>query len=117
MKRNIVYLDSLDLAIQYNVCRHIAPSKQTMLCRVYSIAPSKQTMYPNTTPPSLAGTIKYIERTASIIVVPENDDFMDILEAQSCKWEVPLEPQAQWDQRATLLHGFGFSSPTNHQID
>ena len=52
---------------------------------------------------------------ASITVVPENDDFMDGLEAQSCKWEMPLEPQAQWDQRATLLHGFGFFGPTNHQ--
>ena len=54
---------------------------------------------------------------ASVTVAPENDASMDGLETQSCKWEMPLEPQAQWDQGATQLHGIGFSSPTNHQID
>ena len=50
---------------------------------------------------------------ASITVVLENNDFTDSLQAQSYKWEMPLETQAQWDQRNTL-HG---SSPTNHQIE
>ena len=104
----------------------ILPSLHHWFC-VYPIASWKQTMDPNTTPCwnhqvhrahccIVLGSRKWWLHNRGWLRLQsgsKNNDFTDSLEAQSYKREMPLETQAQWDQRNTL-HG---SNPTNHQIE